>query len=861
MGVSFIRRFLFDPGNQILLNIESVNVLDLTPPSPVQGVGTGVACLVGEFEDGPFNFPTQIASPSDLANIFGTLGYTYGGVQANNCSAIARFADGAVVPEYWNGNGFVQLNAKQFASLVLVRANTGAGTVQLTPQAFITGAAAFRYKLASGQAITLDLGPSSAPATATFTGVAAAVTGGAYVGSMVTGDSVTLAYDGGAPFTVYFQTGDTTVVQAIARINQYAGFAFASNSAGDITLTGLVAGTLGEVQVVSASAGVLVKLALVVANTFGTGNVGNVAAVSPQEVASVIQAAVAGSRVELDQNNALRISNTTTPGTGTILVTATTATALGFVVGQSSIASNAAWVAGTAYTAPAAGMLTLRLDAAAPFTVTFAGGELIAAAVTLINTAAGFTLAYADHSNTTINLIGRSQGGGGKIAVSGAGALLTSLGFTSGTTVAPPQVPGSIPAGTVVQTASGQSYVTMQSVYFTNGQVVVGALSAADGGVIAPVEGPWNVPVRAALDNGSDLGTGAGAIVTVTSAPAYTSLFVTNLQPITAALTETQIDVAYQSALDTTLNVSSVAKTINIIWSARQSNHLRNALSANAVTASASGLVGRIAPIRTPLNTNKYTAMSINAEPGVGAYRNQRVIYCYPQARTYVPIIALRGTSGNPVGTGYTAFTPDGNVDVGADGFLCAIMSQLAPEENPGQLTPFSGGIVSLESGLNAQGFMIGDYVNFKAAGICALRFDTDDGVAIFQSGVTSVDPTVNPGLVRISRRRMADYIQDSLANAMMAFGKKLSTQARRKAIVGEINQFLYGLLSKENPSNQRIGGYAVDPNSANTAATLQQGLYRIVINVQTLPSLDSIVLQTTVGEEVAVTETLPVNV
>jgi hypothetical protein len=197
-------------------------------------------------------------------------------------------------------------------------------------------------------------------------------------------------------------------------------------------------------------------------------------------------------------------------------------------------------------------------------------------------------------------------------------------------------------------------------------------------------------------------------------------------------------------------------------------------------------------------------------------------------------------------------------VDVGADGFLCAIMSQLPPEENPGQLTPFSGGIVSLESGANVQGFTINDYILFKASGICALRWDADDGVAIFQSGVTSVNPAINPGLVRISRRRMADYIQDSLAQAMTSFGKKLSTSARRKAIVGEITNFLAGLLSVENPANQRIGGYTVDPNSGNNAQTLAQGMFRIIINVQTLPSLDSIVLQTTVGEQVQVQEVLP---
>ena len=267
-------------------------------------------------------------------------------------------------------------------------------------------------------------------------------------------------------------------------------------------------------------------------------------------------------------------------------------------------------------------------------------------------------------------------------------------------------------------------------------------------------------------------------------------------------------------------------------------------------------MFGRVATIRTPLGLDKNTAQSVNAEPGVGAYRDQRVIYTWPQARSLVPLIARRGLSGNPASTSYLAFTADGNVDMGADGFLVSIMSQLAPEENPGQLTGFTAGITSLESSTNANGLTIVDYINFKAAGICALRFD--QGVAIYQSGVTSVDPNLNPGLVRISRRRMADYIQDSLSLRTKSFGKKLSTNARRNALVGEIRAFMEGLLSRENPANQRIAGFTIDAKSANTPAVLAQGLFRIRVPVRTLPSLDSIVLEVTVGEQVTVTEVLP---
>jgi len=104
----------------------------------------------------------------------------------------------------------------------------------------------------------------------------------------------------------------------------------------------------------------------------------------------------------------------------------------------------------------------------------------------------------------------------------------------------------------------------------------------------------------------------------------------------------------------------------------------------------------------------------------------------------------------------------------------------------------------------------------------------------------------------------MADFVQDTLALRMTAFGKKLSTQARRKAITAEIRQFLTDLLSKENPALQRIAGFTVDDKSGNTPTTLGQGLFRIIVKVRTLASLDAIVLQTTVGEQVQVNEVLP---
>ena len=155
-----------------------------------------------------------------------------------------------------------------------------------------------------------------------------------------------------------------------------------------------------------------------------------------------------------------------------------------------------------------------------------------------------------------------------------------------------------------------------------------------------------------------------------------------------------------------------------------------------------------------------------------------------------------------------------------------------------------------IETGANVQGFLIDDYKAFKKKGIAALRMDN---VAIFQSGVVNVDPVVHPNLKNIARRRMADYIQDSIGVFGKRYGKKLSTLRRRQAVQNGITQFMDRLVSKENPDNQRIDGYALKPET--TPEELGMGLYRLVLRARTLASLDAIVVATTIGETVDVNE------
>jgi hypothetical protein len=729
---NFIRRFTTDPGNDILLNIESVNVIDRDPPAAITGVGTGTAMLVGEFENGPFNLATEITGAEDMQQTFGSLGYTYGGTTGQNPSARTRNADSAVAPEYWNGNGAVQLSGKRFSRLVLVRVDTSVGSVSFSRLGSSTGVAKPSYQITTADTLSFKINGAGA-VTATFTAVAAVTTGASATYAIVGGETVTLQYDSAPAFTVTFLSTDTTQAAVIARINQYAGFTYASTSTTEVRLTSRQKGSGAKNVVVGFDTGATAaKLGLTAGTVSGSGNVANSNAVTFAELKLIVETALTGTTMDQTSSGAPRLSSNTAL-TGTVeLSTPTTATDFGFSAGV-----------GTAVTGDA----------------------------------------------------------------------------------------GKIPAGTVVKTSGPVKYVTMQDV----------AVTAASAG-------PYTVKVRHATDDGTGTASIAGSITLVDSvSPIDLAAFsVINLTPTVAALTESQIDAAYSAAFDATLDINTVAKVINVAWSARQSNSVRRKGKDNALSASANGCFGRMFLARSPMALAKAIAKG-TSEPGVGPYRDQRVVYCYPNARTNVPGIARLGLSGG------TGFTVDGNVDVGADGFLASVLSQLPPEENPGQDAGLLGNIIGIESGLSSQSLTMSDYIAFKAAGICALRMDA--GTASFQSGVTSIDPLAYPNLKNIARRRMADFIQDTLANRITGFGKKLSTIRRRKALLAEVRGFLKGLLSPDDLASQRIAAFSASDKQGNTPTTLGQGLYRVKVAVTTISSLDSIVLDTTIGETVDVTE------
>lgn len=431
-----------------------------------------------------------------------------------------------------------------------------------------------------------------------------------------------------------------------------------------------------------------------------------------------------------------------------------------------------------------------------------------------------------------------------------------------------------IPAGTRVRDASAPTveFALSADVVFAEGtDLAVSAFTAFDPDVASystrtvegvPVYSTQGVSETAVADvdqvDATDLfraGIGAGAAFPSLALAVSTGALdgaAANAAPLTV-LTSGQIDTAYEAAIDSSLPGEEAVDDVTIIASARTSTAIRARLLVNVTDSSSVGR-GRVGLIRPPIGTLPASATS-GVDPGVGVTRSDRIFYCYPHFEQRIPELATL----DPNETISSA-----NILIGADAAMATILSVLPSEENPGQSTKeFNNNqslisfIRKLEDGLTAVGqptkFTLPNYISFKAAGIAALRRDGDIAEWVFQSGVTSVDPQVDPGRITIKRRRMADEIQDSSAAIAKRFSKKLRTTARFNGLVGELTDYYELLLSPNNDAQQRISEYGIDTKSGNSEELQAAGITVIIVQVRLLDSLDVIVIQTEIGEGVVV--------
>lgn len=731
--MTFVQRFRQDPTLEQLTSIEQIAIVDIAPPQPSTGVGSGNVLCTGEFEDGPFAAGgdslgynpdlrgiLEAFTSGDLEAKFGSFGFVRNGVPSNDPSA--RRSAG----ELWNGSGFMKLKFLRARRLFIARADSSVGAVQIQPRATLCGTNSGPFAgFVTGLWASFDIDAGGVVPIDAIAATAATTTAGGAPAGLVAGDAVTIAVDGGAPITVVFDGTSSAIGVVVSTINTALGATIASDSGGFLALTGLILGTAGSILMDDVVAGTVVKLGFAggpPVSASGTGNVANLSTVTAAELVAVIN--------------------------GTAAFAATTGLARVNTLQQVCVSAT--------------------------------------------------------------------------VSVLASGAQITIPGWITTLVIASDHTGGAVPAGTRV-TDGATTFLTMQTIDFASGATA-----------------GFSVKVRHALDDGLGIGAGAGTVTTVTDQPDFTDIGVNNGLALTAALTDPQKDSRYTLALAANLAMNanpSTKATLSLV--ARRTETVFRDARQNALNAETAGLFGRIFIGSAPLGFSPDLALA-----DVPQFRSDRVAYTYPGWQVRIPEIATRGAAGG------LGFTDSGIITVRGDGPLTTLCAILNPEENPGQATDLVENFFELED--IGRALEIGDYRAFKAAGIAAPIVDEDTGPE-YQSGVTT---SLVSGRETLQRRKMADFIQDSLARLAKPFQKTLNRRSNRDALTVRFDSFLSGLLSLNAPELQRIENFTIDDQQGNTLDRLALGIGTWLFVIRTLSSLDAIVIRTEVGPNAIISTT-----
>ena len=304
--------------------------------------------------------------------------------------------------------------------------------------------------------------------------------------------------------------------------------------------------------------------------------------------------------------------------------------------------------------------------------------------------------------------------------------------------------------------------------------------------------------------------------------------------------------VRYQEAIDSLLNDDTPTNEVSLVTAARKDSSIQAYLRAHCLLASSRGM-SRDTCVSPKLETLSKSTVLGSSAPGVGgvggAVRNERVFYSWPGHRTFIPELV-----GISVACADGTTTDDGVIDVTSDTLLACLLSNLQPELNPGQAADPVPRIMSPVIGYQrgCPTLDMSDYILFKQYGVCALRMDRVSG-PIFQSGVTT---SLTVGETTINRRRMADFIQDSLAARYNQMAKMIGRDSIKDALLAETDAFLGDLLSDNNPEAQRIESYSIDDKSPNSPALAAKGIWVIKSTVRMLATLDTLVVMSEVSPD-----------
>lgn len=163
----------------------------------------------------------------------------------------------------------------------------------------------------------------------------------------------------------------------------------------------------------------------------------------------------------------------------------------------------------------------------------------------------------------------------------------------------------------------------------------------------------------------------------------------------------------------------------------------------------------------------------------------------------------------------------------------------------------FLAGIVDLKTKESRNG-----YISLNEAGILAFERDNDIGFLIKNAVVTQI---INSEKREVLRRRMADFLTDSIALFLKNYQNQVNSSSKRDEVKGAILDFDTRLVRDGIlPGQQDVKGGApllVDTESLNTDSIVALGQFRILYKRRIFSSMRYIVLQAEIGTGVVVTE------
>ncbi len=192
-------------------------------------------------------------------------------------------------------------------------------------------------------------------------------------------------------------------------------------------------------------------------------------------------------------------------------------------------------------------------------------------------------------------------------------------------------------------------------------------------------------------------------------------------------------------------------------------------------------------------------------------------------------------------------------VAVSPASFYAALISQIPPNIDPAYAanSQYLSGITGLTQILTRA-----NYISLMAAGISAYEVDSDVGVKVKSGVVTQI---LNSAKVMVFRRRMADFLMQSLAKYLKNFQNAPNSAANQTKAGGGIVAF-NKQLEKDGlvPTDAEVSTGAasiIDTSSLNDDDSVAQGYFKILYRRRIYSSMRFIVLQADISTSVVVQE------